>query len=493
MFWDEKEDWTYRLDSREKTDGYASRVREIDRSIGAFLEFDPHRLSDLANANGAETSSGTQTESSAKTASGMETSSGAGQYPELDGLPIAVKDNIAVEGFRLSCGSKILADLTAPYTATAVQKLIDEGARIVGKTNLDEFGMGSSTDNSALQRTHNPWDPSRVAGGSSGGSAAAVAAGMVPCALGTDTGGSIRQPASFCGVYGLKPTYGSVSRFGLVAYASSLEVIGVLSASLSLMRTVFDAMKGEDGRDQTSGLDTPIPAETRRIGVLKQPEGLAPGVQRAYEKTIRELQGLGYETVEFDLPILEYVIPAYYTIASAEASANLARYAGIRYGYQNELAEDPRELTETSRDEGFGQEVKMRILLGTFVLRSGFQEQYYIRAQKIRTALRNELDLLFGQMDLLMLPTFPVQAFEHDSSEMDQFQQKVADKFTATANLAGIPALAFPVGIEEGLPVGMQFMAPMHGEERLFKAAERYRRVFTPQLAPAAGRERSRS
>lgn len=474
MFWDKNDNWTYRLNSREKTDGYASRVREIDRGIGAFLEFDPHRLGGAVQSGGAENTP-------------------VSEDGGLRGLPIAVKDNIAVEGFRLSCGSKILTDLTAPYTATAVERLIEAGARIVGKTNLDEFGMGSSTDNSALQRTHNPWDLSRVAGGSSGGSAAAVAAGMVPCALGTDTGGSIRQPASFCGVYGLKPTYGSVSRFGLVAYASSLEVIGVLSASLPLMRTVFETMMGEDVHDQTSGLDTPLPAVTRRIGVLKNPEGLASGVQRAYRTAIRELQGLGYEIIEFELPILEYVIPAYYTIASAEASANLARYAGIRYGYRNELAEDPQELTETSRDEGFGQEVKMRILLGTFVLRSGFQEQYYIRAQKIRTALRNELDLLFGQADLLMLPTFPVQAFEHDSSEMDQFQQKVADKFTATANLAGIPALAFPTGMEEGLPAGMQFMAPMYGEERLFRAAEHYRSVFSPQLAPAAGRERSRS
>ena len=464
MFLDEDGLWKYSLDSQEKVEEYTSFVRDMDRGIGAFLEFDPRRQ-----------------------ASGIVKKEGS-----LSGLPIAVKDNIAVEGFRLTCGSKILSDFSAPYTATAVERLMREGALVVGKTNMDEFGMGSSTDNSALQRTHNPWDLNRVAGGSSGGSAAAVAAGMVPCALGSDTGGSIRQPASFCGVYGLKPTYGSISRFGLVAYASSLEGIGVLSSSLPLMRTMFETMKGTDPHDQTSGtVDSPTDT-VRTIGVLKNPEGLAPGVQRGYLTAVKELRGLGYEVVDIELPVLEYVIPAYYTIASAEASANLARYAGIRYGYQNAMAEDPRELTEKSRDEGFGQEVKMRILLGTFVLRSGFQEQYYIRAQKIRTALRNELDRMFTQVDLMMMPTFPVQAFEHDSGEMDQFQQKIADKFTATANLAGIPALAFPVGIEGGLPMGMQFLAPMHAEDRLFMAAESYSRVFTPRLSSyAAGRTTS--
>jgi len=468
MFWDEKGHWEYKLDSQEKITAYASQIRNTDRRIGAFLEFDPQRLKPAAADSSRQ---GNNTEA-------------AGQ--SLEGLPLGVKDNIAVEGFRLTCGSKILSDYSSPYTATAVQKLIDAGMVVVGKTNLDEFGMGSSTDNSALQRTHNPWNTAYVAGGSSGGSAAAVAAGLVPCALGSDTGGSIRQPASFCGVYGLKPTYGSVSRFGLVSYASSLEGIGLLTSSLSLMENVYSVMKGEDVHDQTSGSGEPCTADIRRIGTLREPEGLASGVRRGYEKTIAGLKQLGYEIVEFELPILDYVIPSYYTIASAESSANLARYAGIRYGYRNEMAEDPRELTETSRDEGFGQEVKMRILLGTFVLRSGFQEQYYIRAQKIRTALRKHLDQLFSEVDLIMLPTFPVQAFEHDSGDMDQFQQKVADKFTATANLAGIPALAFPVGIEDQLPVGMQFLAPMHGEQRLFRAAESYSRIFSPRLSPFA-------
>ena len=451
MFRSTEKYWKSVVESQEKIEKYAAGVRHIDRRIGAFLEFDPHRaLPAPAEGN------------------------------PLSGIPVAVKDNIAVEGFRLSCGSKMLSEVASPYTATAVQKLQEAGVWIVGKTNLDEFGMGSSTDNSALQRTHNPWDTNRVAGGSSGGSAAAVAAGLVPAALGSDTGGSIRQPASFCGMYGLKPTYGSISRFGLVAYASSLEGIGIISDSLSLTRSLFQAMRAEDTHDQTSvllqGESTPV----KTIGVLSHPEGLSPAVDRAYHRTIDELKNLGYTIREVELPSLDYVIPAYYTIASAEASANLARYAGVRYGHQNSLAEDPQELMETSRDQGFGAEVKLRILLGTYVLRSGFQEQYYIRAQKIRTALRRDFEEVFQSVDALLSPTFPVQAFPHDSNDLDQFQQKLADRFTATANLAGIPALAFPVGFEEGLPAGMQLMAPMHGEERLFEVTEKYQEVFTP-------------
>ena len=457
MFWDEKMYWKTVLESQEKIEEYAAVVRRIDRHIGAFLEFDPQRVMP-ARAEGNP----------------------------LSGIPIAVKDNIAVEGFRLTCGSKMLSDLPSPYTATAVQKLQQAGAWVVGKTNLDEFGMGSSTDNSALQRTHNPWDTSRVAGGSSGGSAAAVAAGLVPAALGSDTGGSIRQPASFCGIYGLKPTYGSVSRFGLVAYASSLEGIGVLSESLYLTRSIFQNMRVEDTLDPTTLIDLTSEKPVKTIGVLAHPEGLSPAIENAYSKTIEEFTRLGYTIEKVELPTLDYVIPAYYTIASAEASANLARYAGVRYGHRNEMAEDPQELMETSRDEGFGPEVKLRILLGTYVLRSGFQEQYYIRAQKIRTALRQDFDAAFRSVDVLLSPTFPVQAFPHDSSELDQFQQKLADRFTATANLAGIPALAFPVGFENGLPAGMQLMAPMHAEARLFETAAAYQKVFQPIL-PDAG------
>jgi aspartyl-tRNA(Asn)/glutamyl-tRNA(Gln) amidotransferase subunit A len=465
MFWTEKKLWEHERLSLEDIEGYAAFVREKDRAVGAFLEFDPRRCA----------------------ADGFPSDGGYPDSLPLWGVPLAVKDNIAVKGFRLTCGSKMLAGLSSPYTATAVEKLISAGAWVVGKTNLDEFGMGSSTDNSALQRTSNPWDLGRVAGGSSGGSAAAVAAGMVPAALGSDTGGSIRQPASFCGIYGLKPGYGTVSRYGLVAYASSLEGIGVLGSSLPLMHRVFQTMRGADVMDQTSRDGEEVSGTVKTIGVLKDPGGLSDSVARAYRQSREELKKLGFQLTELDLRTLEYAIPAYYTIASAEASANLARYDGIRYGYRKEPAEDPRELMEGTRDEGFGPEVKMRILLGTYVLRSGFQEQYYLKAQKIRTALRDEMNRMFREIDLLMMPVFPVQAFSHGESGMDQFQQKVADKFTVTANLAGIPALAFPVGMEQGLPVGMQFLAPLHGEERLFATAEKYREVFVPQPAPPPG------
>lgn len=448
-----------KINSQEEMEKYAASVRAVDRRIGAFLEFDPQKYF------------------SAETEPSLP----------LAQIPIAVKDNIAVKDFRLTCGSKMLADFVSPYTATAVERIMQAGGWVVGKTNLDEFGMGSSTDNSALQQTHNPWDTSRVAGGSSGGSAAAVAAGLVPAALGSDTGGSIRQPASFCGIYGLKPSYGAVSRYGLVAYASSLEGIGVLSGSLDLTRRIFDVMRGPDEYDQTSQEIAAAGSEARVIGVLKQTEGLDPSVAEGYRRSISDLQSLGYEIRELDLSTLDYVIPAYYTIASAEAGANLARYVGVRYGYQNPEAEDPEELMEASRDEGFGPEVKMRILLGSYVLRSGFQEQYYIRAQKIRTAIRRELDRAFQSVDLMMLPAFPTQAFVHGESRLDQFQQKLADRFTATANLAGIPALAFPVGQENGLPLGMQFLAPMHAEERLFAAARKFQEVYRPQIPAPLG------
>ena len=339
--------------------------------------------------------------------------------------------------------------------------------------------MGSSTDNSALQETHNPWDHSRVAGGSSGGSAAAVAQQLVPVALGSDTGGSIRQPAAFCGVYGLKPTYGTVSRYGLVAYASSLEVIGVLGADIHTVADTYRAMRGEDDQDHSTvaippEATTAVPSDAvATIGVLQGDLGLDEAVTRNYKHTAEKLQEVGYNVVPVELSTLEYVVPAYYTIAAAEASANLARYNGVRYGYRPVFSENPDELMRMARSEAFGDEVKLRILLGTYVLRSGFQDQYYTRAQKIRTLIRRELDQRFQDVDLILSPTFPVQAFAHGDSTMDPFQQKVADRFTGTANLAAIPALTIPSGLEGGLPVGMQLMGPAFSEEKLFSVAER--------------------
>jgi aspartyl-tRNA(Asn)/glutamyl-tRNA(Gln) amidotransferase subunit A len=458
--------WNEILSDPEKRDTYIRFVSESDRKIGAFLSFDPEIGHALAHT-------------------------GTGS---LAGMPCAVKDNIAVKGFPLTCGSKILENMVSPYTATAVLRLLQAGVTVVGKTNMDEFGMGSSTDTSALGVTSNPYDAQRVAGGSSGGSAAAVAAGMVPFALGSDTGGSIRQPAGFCGVYGLKPTYGSVSRYGLVSYASSLDVIGAISRDIELLENVFRCIRGIDPRDHSSldyddeqrasGGAADDDAPVRRIGFLSEETGLADPVRQTHTKTIDDLRSLGYEVVPVELPSLEYVAPAYYTIATAEASANLARFTGIRYGYRPEYAENPDELVRRARDEAFGDEVKLRILLGTFVLRSGFQDQYYLKAQKIRTAIRNDFARAFTDVDLVLSPVFPTQAFRHGNEELTALQQKHGDRFTATANLAALPALAFPAAVTNGLPIGMQFLAPPFRESRLFKAARRYAEVFPVPSPP---------
>ncbi|MBN2626497.1 MAG: Asp-tRNA(Asn)/Glu-tRNA(Gln) amidotransferase subunit GatA [Spirochaetales bacterium] len=411
----------------------------------------------------------------------------------LASVPFAVKDNIAVEGFKLTCGSKILEYVKAPYTATGVANLQKTGALVMGKANLDEFGMGSSTDNSALQKTNNPYDTSRVAGGSSGGSAAAVAAGIVPFALGTDTGGSVRQPAGFCGVYGLKPTYGVVSRYGLTAYASSLEVCGVCARTVDTTRTVFHAIRGMDGMDQTTIDYDPVSPEVKTVGVLKVEEGsLSEEVAASYRVSKDRLNKLGYAVKEIEIPAMEYVVPAYYTIATAEASANLARFNGMRYGLSPIFAESPDDLMRYSRNMGFGEEVKTRILLGTFVLRSGFQDQYYVRAQKIRTLIRQELDEIFTDCDVIMLPVFPTAPFHHGQSELTSFQQKQADVYTCLANMTGSPGLAVPSTLEKGLPVGVQFMAPPCGEERLFTVAEALEKEF-PAPRPAGYSEEWRA
>lgn len=407
-----------------------------------------------------------------------DASDGAGA---LAGLPFAVKDNIAAASFPLTCASRILAELVSPYTATAVQRLADAGAVVVGKANMDEFGMGSSTENSAFGPTRNPWDTTRVAGGSSGGSAAAVAAGLVPFALGSDTGGSIRQPAAFCGVYGLKPTYGSVSRYGLVAYASSLEVIGVVSKRVEIARQAYRVMRGQDEYDHSS-LALPEGADddskVRTVGFLAGELGIDHQIQSAYDKAVKDLDALGYQARPVTIETLEYVVPSYYTIATAEASANLARFNGVRYGSRPDYAENPDDLVQQARSEGFGDEVKLRILLGTYVLRSGFQDQYYVRAQKVRTAIRNDFDRIFNEVDVLLTPAFPRLAFPLGDEGMDPFQQKLADLYTATANLTGTPAMTVPVGVADGLPVGLQLMAPAFREERLFSVASRFEAQF---------------
>lgn len=462
-------------------EGYEQYFKEWEDKTGAFIEFAPDKA--VLRADAAS---------------------------PLSGLPFAVKDNIAVKGFSLSCGSKLLAELKAPYTATAVRKLEESGAAVIGKTNLDEFGMGSSTDNSGIKRTNNPWDAGRVPGGSSGGSAAAVAAGLVPFALGSDTGGSIRQPASFCGVVGLKPTWGAVSRYGLVAYASSLDTVGVLAGSVAMTREVFNRIKGADPLDQTSRNAPPGSAPPERvIGVLSPaaiahaiaddfPDEVAKAavlereVEDAFDLAKENLKKLGYELVEVEITSLKYGVPAYYTIATAEASANLARFDGIRYGKRPDWAENPDELVDKSRDSGFGSEVKLRILLGTFVLRSGFQDRYYLRAQRIRAGIRRSFEKYLGPFDnagngaagngagcgascaAILMPVFPTRAFGRGGMGLSPFAQKAADLYTCCANLAGLPALAFPVSAEGGLPVGVQLLGRPFGEETLFSIAERY-------------------
>ena len=440
-------------------ESYERLARAADTEIGAFLDFDPARRANVA-----------------------------------PGLPFAVKDNIAVREFQLSCGSKILGDHVAPYDATVVSRMIAAGMVPVGKTNLDEFGMGSSCDNSALGQTHNPWDRTRVPGGSSGGSAAAVAAGLVPIALGSDTGGSVRQPAAFCGVYGLKPTYGMLSRYGLVAYASSLETVGILGSDPAVIRDVLGSAAGRDDRDQTS-IESADPSRPRVPGTheMNLPKSVAflageldldEPTRAGYGRFREALEELGVATDEVELSTADVAVPAYYTIATAEASANLARFNGVRYGERPIYAENPEELVRRARSEGFGPEVLQRILLGTYVLRSGFQEQYYQRAQKIRTAIRNELSGLFSRHELLILPVFPTVAFPHGDAGLSPFQQKLADRFTTLANLAALPALSIPAGVFGGLPVGIQAMGPARSEYQLLGLAEQLATKLPVQRPP---------
>ncbi|PKL24169.1 MAG: Asp-tRNA(Asn)/Glu-tRNA(Gln) amidotransferase subunit GatA [Spirochaetae bacterium HGW-Spirochaetae-3] len=494
-------------------DGFSAYLDAWEARIGSFLEKDAETIAGSA-VLGADREPGYASDST----KGV-----------LRGLPFGVKDNIAVKDMRLSCGSRLLDGFRSPYSATAVARLAAVGAMPAGKTNMDEFGMGSSTDNSAFMRTNNPWDVERVAGGSSGGSAAAVAAGLVPFALGSDTGGSVRQPANFCGVVGLKPTYGAVSRFGLVAYASSLETIGVLADSVARARTVFAAMRGADPLDQTS-FDAPAdapsllplggkPAEPRAIGVLSPsavakalastlsgqagPAGnggpdeaareasaaamLEPEVALGFEAAKEGLRALGHRLVDVELPSLKYGVPAYYTIATAEASANLARFDGIRYGNRPAYAENPDGLIDGARGSGFGDEVKLRILLGTFVLRSGFQDRYYLRAQRIRTGIRLDFNRVLAGVDAVLMPVFPTRAFGRGERGLSPFAQKAADLFTCCANLAGLPALAFPTGVEGGLPVGVQLVGKAFGEGLLLDVAEGYEAAH-PIARPAGYR-----
>lgn len=398
----------------------------------------------------------------------------------LAGIPLAIKDNICTRGIQTTCGSNILADFVPTYDATVVERLRKRGAIIIGKTNLDEFAMGSTTTTSNAGPTKNPFDETRTPGGSSGGSAAAVAADLCAGALGSDTGGSIRQPASFCGITGLKPTYGSVSRFGLVAFASSLDQIGPMAHSAREAAVLFDAIKGHDPKDSTSvpGEYAPIDLNALdmhgiRIGVPQEffAEGLSPDVERAVRFGITVYEELGARIVPIRLPHIRYGVAVYYVIATAEASSNLARYDGVRYGLRADGAKDLTDMYLQTRSQGFGAEVKRRIMLGTYVLSAGYYDAYYKKASQVRTLIARDFSEAFGQCDLIAGPTSPVTSFGLDEMIDDPLSIYLLDIYTIPANLAGLPALSIPCGFaEDGMPIGMQLMAPHFREDRLLGA-----------------------
>jgi aspartyl-tRNA(Asn)/glutamyl-tRNA(Gln) amidotransferase subunit A len=417
------------------------------------------------------------------------------QYP-LAGVPIAVKDNLATEAGETTAGSRILAGFRAGYTATAVRRLMAAGAVVVGKTNLDEFAMGSSTEHAATGPTRNPWDLDRVPGGSSGGSAAAVAAGMAPVGIGSDTGGSIRQPAAFCGVIGMKPTYGRVSRYGLLAYASSLDQIGPLTRTVADQALVLEAMAGRDPLDATSSPE-PVPSYAAalardvkglKVGVPTEyfEAGTHPGVRQRVEEAIRDLADAGADIVPVSLPHTRYGISAYYLIAPAEASSNLARYDGIRFGYRAP-AEDITTLYGATRQGGFGAEVKRRIMLGTYALSAGYYDAYYLKALRVRTLIVQDFRQVFEQVDALVTPTTPEPAFRLGERLADPWTMYLSDVYTVGVNLAGLPALSFPVGLVDGLPVGAQVIAPWFREDVCLTVARQWE-VKRPLSWPEPGR-----
>ncbi len=411
-----------------------------------------------------------------------------GEATLMTGIPIAVKDNILIKGKIASGASKILADHVASYDATVIARLREAGAVFLGRTNMDEFAMGSTTENSAFGVTKNPHDETRVAGGTSGGSAAAVAMGGALAALGSDTGGSVRQPASFCGLVGLKPTYGAVSRYGLMATASSLDQIGTLARTVDEARALFSAIRGWDRFDSTSIPDElaqtgPVPAKLR-IGIPRAfvaTEGMDPEVSAAFDRTVAALKAAGHAIVDIEVPHLAYALPAYYIINPAEISANLARYDGIRYGHSVD-GKDLLDVYLRSRGEGFGPEVKRRILLGTYILSAGYYDAYYNKANSLREVIRSDFARAFESVDVIATPTAPTPAYRIGEKSSDPLAMYLGDIFTVTANVAGLPAISVPMGSAdsegESLPLGMQFLAAHLGEETLFAAAKAVEGIY---------------
>jgi len=410
-----------------------------------------------------------------------------GNTNPLTGIPVLIKDNMCTQGIPTTCSSKMLENFVPPYDATVVEKLNDCGAVMVGKSNMDEFAMGSSNEHSAFFPTHNPWDLSRVPGGSSGGSATAVAAGEAIYALGSDTGGSIRQPAGFCSVTGLKPTYGRVSRYGLVAFASSLDQIGPLTQDVNDCALVLNAIAGYDSRDSTS-VPSPTPDYTQcltgdikglRLGVPREyfVEGMQAGVETTMRTAINKLEELGARVDEVSLPHTRYALAAYYIIAPSEAMANLARYDGVKYGFSYPDAATMWEVMEKTRQYGFGPEVKRRIMLGTYALSAGYYDAYYVKAQKVRTLIRREFDEVFEKLDALVTPTSPTVPFKIGEKVDDPMQMYLSDVCTLPINIAGVPAISIPAGFADGLPIGMQIIGKPFSEETLLKIAHPYQQA----------------
>lgn len=408
-----------------------------------------------------------------------------GDYSSFKGIPIGIKDNINITGVKTTCASRMLENFVSPYDATVIEKLKDEGIINLGKLNMDEFAMGGSTEYSYFKKTSNPWDLNRVPGGSSGGSAAAVAAGMAPWALGSDTGGSIRQPSSFCGVVGMKPTYGLVSRYGLVAFASSLDQIGPITKDVRDNAMLLNIIAGHDEKDTTSeniekkdyvkALKNDV--KGLKIGVPKEfyGEGINPEVKKALETAIAKYKELGAEVEEFSMDVAKYALATYYIIACAEASSNLGRFDGIRYGYRTKEFSNLKDIYKNSRSEGFGAEVKRRIILGTYVLSSGYYDAYYKKAQQVRTLVKNEFSKAFEKYDVLVTPTAPTVAFNIGEKSNNPLEMYLADICTVPINIAGVPAISVPCGVDSnGMPIGMQIIGKHFAEETILNAAYTY-------------------
>ena len=455
------------VSARELTDHHLQRISDVDPNVHAFLEVTQDRARSDADRIDAARAAG-------------ET------LPPLAGIPLAIKDNLCTQGIRTTCSSRMLENFVPPYESTVTDRLWKAGAVMLGKTNLDEFAMGSSTETSAFGASRNPWNLEKVPGGSSGGSAAAVAAGECIASLGSDTGGSIRQPAAFCGVVGLKPTYGRVSRWGLIAFASSLDQVGPFTHSVADAAELLQVMAGEDPRDATC-LKAPVPDYAAalqqpiaglRVGLVREcfeAEGLDPQVKASVMAAAEQLQALGCELVDVSCPRFNDGIATYYVIAPSEASANLARYDGVKYGYRTGDAQGLAEMTARSRAEGFGDEVQRRILIGTYALSAGYVDAYYKKAQQVRTLIRRDFDRAFTGVDVLLTPTSPTTAFGFGAHSEDPLAMYLADLLTIPANMAGLPAISLPCGFDsQGLPIGLQLITNVLEEPRLLQVAHHY-------------------